>query len=133
MSKEKEVEGQVNHFSVGNVTPIFRMFDVEKAREFYLEHLGFTMVFEHRFGDVCPLYMGLQRDGCSLHLSEHHGDANPGSSIRVEVSNIDSFHAAVTSHPYRYAKPEIEDQPWGSREVSVNDPFGNRIVFFQTP
>ena len=31
--------------------PILRMFDVAKAREFYVEYLGFTVDFEHRFNE----------------------------------------------------------------------------------
>src|SRR3954468_24119707 len=30
--------------------PILRIFDVEKAREFYLDFLGFSMDWDHRFG-----------------------------------------------------------------------------------
>ena len=37
--------------------PILRIFDVGKAREFYLGFLGFTVDWEHRFDDRAPLYM----------------------------------------------------------------------------
>ena len=69
---------------IGPATPIFRMFDQAKAREFYVDYLGFAIVFEHRFEENFPLYMGLERDGLTLHLSEHHGDCCPGGAIRVE-------------------------------------------------
>jgi len=36
--------------------PILRIFSVEKAREFYLDFLGFTWDWEHRFDDSAPLY-----------------------------------------------------------------------------
>ena len=36
--------------------PILRIFSVEKAREFYLDFLGFTWDWEHRFDDNAPLY-----------------------------------------------------------------------------
>lgn len=29
--------------------PIFRIFDVAKAREFYVDYLGMTVDWEHRF------------------------------------------------------------------------------------
>ena len=38
------------------VTPILRIFSVEKAREFYVDFLGFTWDREHRFDDNAPLY-----------------------------------------------------------------------------
>ena len=31
------------------ITPIFRSFDEAKAREFYIDFLGFEVTFEHRF------------------------------------------------------------------------------------
>ncbi len=111
-------------------TPVFRMFDIAKAREFYVDWLGFRVTFEHRFGDDFPLYMGLERDGLELHLSEHHGDATPGSAVRIEVSDVAALHAELNARPYRFAKPGIEAQPWGTQELSVTDPFGNRLVFF---
>ena len=36
--------------------PILRIFSVEKAREFYVDFLGFTWDREHRFDDNAPLY-----------------------------------------------------------------------------
>ena len=30
-----------------------------------------------------------------------------------------------------YAKPGVEETPWGSREMSIKDPFGNRVVFVE--
>jgi uncharacterized glyoxalase superfamily protein PhnB len=109
--------------------PILRMFDVTKAREFYLDYLGFAVGFEHRFAPDLPLYMEVRRDGCVLHLSEHHGDASPGSALRIEVDDIDGLHAELTAKNYRFARPAIEAMPWGTREVSVRDPFGNRLTF----
>ena len=54
---------------LGAPVPILRMFDVEKARAFYIGWLGFTVDFEHRFEPTFPLYMGISRGGCRLHLS----------------------------------------------------------------
>lgn len=39
--------------------PILRMFDETKAREFYLDFLGFSVEFEHRFEADLPLYLGM--------------------------------------------------------------------------
>ena len=36
---------------MGPATPIFRMFEEARAREFYVDFLGFEVEFEHRFGD----------------------------------------------------------------------------------
>ncbi|MEO1561825.1 MAG: glyoxalase superfamily protein [Pseudomonadota bacterium] len=107
--------------------PVFRMFDEAKAREFYIEYLGFKVDFEHRFGEDMPLYLGLNWHGFELHLSEHHGDASPGGSVRVSVDDLTAFHAALPD--YKYARPGILEQSWGMREVHITDPFHNRIIF----
>lgn len=115
---------------LGPVIPILRIFDEEKAREFYLGFLGFTVDFEHRFEPGLPLYMQVSRQGAPLHLSEHHGDATPGAAVRIGCHDLDSLYREFTNKDYKFARPEIVDQPWGLRELSVADPFGNRIVFY---
>ena len=113
----------------GRTTPIFRIFDEMKAREFYVDFLGFKVDWEHRFEPGTPLYMQVSRGECILHLSEHYGDGIPGAAIRIETSDIDGLHRELTAKRYKYARPGIERMPWGSREMSVHDPFGNRLTF----
>jgi uncharacterized glyoxalase superfamily protein PhnB len=109
--------------------PVLRMFDVAKAREFYLDYLGFTVEFEHRFNENAPLFMGVSRDGLTLFLSEHHGDGTPGSHVVVQVEGIDELHRELAAKHYRYMNPSIQTQEWGTREVMVVDPFNNRLIF----
>ena len=108
--------------------PIIRIFSQGKAKEFYLEFLGFTLEWEHRFEANFPLYAQVRRSNLTLHLSEHHGDATPGSTIFVPIEDIDSLHQELTGKNYTYAKPAIQDLPWG-RLMELADPFGNRIRF----
>jgi uncharacterized glyoxalase superfamily protein PhnB len=49
--------------------------------------------------------------------------------MRIETSDIDALHAALIGKQFKYARPGIEEMPWGAREVSVKDPFGNRLTF----
>ncbi len=112
-------------------TPILRMFDEDKAREFYLGFLGFAVNWEHRFEDNLPLYMEITRGECALHLSEHHGDSTPGSAVRIEVDDIETFHSGLSVKDYNYARPGIDETPYATREVQVIDPFGNKLIFFE--
>lgn len=114
---------------MGKVTPILRIFDEGKAREFYIDFLGFNVDWEHRFEDDLPLYMQVSKGECILHLSEHHGDACPGAAMRIEVENIDSYQKELLEKRYKNSRPGVQDQPWGSRDMSISDPFGNRLVF----
>ena len=116
--------------------PILRSFDEAKAAEFYQGFLGFVQDWTHRFEPSLPLYqqISLQRaDGarCVLHLSEHHGDASPGAAIRIEWPELASLQQQLIAKQYGFARPGLELQPWGMREMRITDPFGNRLVFFE--
>ncbi|HRN89134.1 glyoxalase superfamily protein [Hyphomicrobium sp.] len=109
--------------------PILRSFDEAKAREFYVGFLGFAVDWTHRFEPDLPLYMQVSRDGIAFHISEHHGDATPGSHVRVEVTGLAAFHAELIAKAYRNNRPGLERPPWGGVEMTVTDPAGNRITF----
>ena len=111
--------------------PILRIFSIEKAREFYVEFLGFEIAWDHRFADDLPLYCEIRQGGLTLHLSEHHGDATPGSTVIVWMDGIDAYHARLAAKRYRYARPGVERMPWGARMMEVADPFGNRLRFME--
>lgn len=112
--------------------PIFRTFAEDKAKEFYLGFLGFTLDWEHRFHPGAPLYCQVSRAGLILHLSEHHGDATPGSTTFVAMRGIRAFNAEVLARRYANNRPGVEEMPWGL-VMEVIDPFGNRIRFCERP
>ena len=114
---------------LNNTTPILRMFDEKKAKEFYVEFLGFKIDWEHRFEEGLPLYMQVSRDACVLHLSEHHGDCCPGAAMRIETTALDQYQNELIEKRYKNSRPQIQDMPWGSRDMAIADPFGNRLVF----
>ena len=109
--------------------PIFRIFSEEKAREFYLGFLGFRLDWEHRFEPDLPIYMQVSRGAVVLHLSEHHGDATPGSTAYVRMRGVRDYHAEISTKGYRYLRPDVESRDWTEAEMTVIDPFGNRIRF----
>jgi hypothetical protein len=108
--------------------PILRIFSEDKAKEFYLDFLGFKLEWEHRFGDNFPLYARIKRSELIIDLSGHYGDAAPGGTLFVPVENIVDLCLELQVKQYRYAKPAVEDVPWG-RMMEVWDPFGNRLRF----
>lgn len=110
-------------------TPILRSYDEGKAREFYLDWLGFRVDFEHRFEPSMPLYMQISRGDCLLHLSEHHGDGSPGVVVRIRVDELEAFHAELQTRPYKNYRPSIHERDW-AHEMVVQDGAGNRLVFY---
>jgi uncharacterized glyoxalase superfamily protein PhnB len=128
-ARDSQSPAAKNVLQFESAIPILRIFSVEKAKEFYVDFLGFTIDWEHRFSDNSPLYAEISRSGLKLHLSEHHGDASPGSTVSVPMRGIAEYHRELIAKDYRYNKPALEDADWGDRVMQVTDPFGNRLRF----
>ena len=73
--------------------------------------------------------MQVSLGNCVLHLSEHHGDACPGSTVFLRVRNLKAYHAQLAAKNYPYLRPGMETNPWGSIGCDATDPFGNRLRF----
>ena len=108
--------------------PVFRSFDATKARGFYVDWLGFEWMGERRFHAGAPLYAFLRLGAFHLHLSEHHGDATPGSTAIVYIAGLAEWHQSLAPNPNM--NPALEALPWGI-EMVVTDPFGNRLRFLE--
>ena len=99
------------------MVPIFYVKDGMETAKWYAR-LGFEIEGEHRFAPTLPLYLFLRRGDVRLHLSEHKGDARPGTLVYFYVLEVDSIAREFSA--------EIIDQPW-AREVKLTDPDGNRL------
>jgi catechol 2,3-dioxygenase-like lactoylglutathione lyase family enzyme len=108
--------------------PILRTFPGPEARRFYVDFLGFTVDWEHRFEEGMPLYQQVSREGCVLHLSEHHGDGTPGSAVRIEISDVVRLQRMLVESPVYPLRIGLDSEPWGA-DLAIPDPFGNRIIF----
>jgi catechol 2,3-dioxygenase-like lactoylglutathione lyase family enzyme len=109
--------------------PVFRIFSLDKAKEFYVDFLGFKVDWEHRFEPDLPVYMQVSRNGLVFHLSEHHGDGTPGSVVYVYMTGVAELHRELNDKKYRHMRPGLQQQEWGMTELGVVDPFNNRIIF----
>ncbi|MRX51409.1 VOC family protein [Paracoccus sp. S-4012] len=116
---------------ITETAPVLRIFDEALARGFYLDFLGFTVTFEHRFHPGAPLYLGITLGGAVLHLSGHYGDASPGATVLLRCAGLGNFQQALLARDHPHCRPGIEQQPWG-REMTVTDPFGNRLRFLES-
>jgi len=112
--------------------PVMLSLDEAKCREFYCDFLGFEIEFEHRFAPHMPVYLGLRRGPVELHLSPHRGDATTGSAVFVWMTGVDDYRSQLAASGTRFPVPQAVDQPWG-RELTVTDPFGNRLRFCERP
>jgi catechol 2,3-dioxygenase-like lactoylglutathione lyase family enzyme len=99
------------------VIPVLRVADAAAAVAWY-ERLGFTEQWVHRFEPGCPAFVSIARDRARLFLSEHRGDARPGTLIHLYVSDVDAVVA-------EFGRPDGEP-PYGC-ELELRDLDGNRL------
>ncbi|WP_160137627.1 glyoxalase superfamily protein [Chryseobacterium sp. c4a] len=111
------------------IIPILRIFDYQKTLEFYIDWLGFEIAWEHRFEDDMPVYIEVKKDNIILHLSEHYGDASPGSSIFIWGEGVAEYHKELIDKKYKYNRPGLEKTFYDAVAFTVHDPFGNKIIF----
>ncbi len=114
---------------VEKVIPVLRIFDYNKAVEFYVDWLGFKIHFEHTFHEGAPKYLEVERDGITFHLSEHHGDGTPGTHVFIWCDGVKDYHAELINKKYKYNRPGLEETFYGALAFVVNDPFNNKISF----
>jgi len=105
-------------FQVLRVIPVFRIFSVEKAKEFYFDYLGCKLDFEHRFDERAPLFMQVSRDGLVLRLSEHYGDGSPGAAVTMHVRGVRALHAELMVKNYGYYRPGLQETFYGALQLT---------------
>jgi catechol 2,3-dioxygenase-like lactoylglutathione lyase family enzyme len=106
--------------------PLFPAPRVSEAVAFYRDRLGFEPVFE------LAEYAGVARQGIEIHFWQC-GDRRiaENTSCRIEVENIDALYAECIAADVIHPNGRLEEKPWGFREFSAVDEFGNLLVFVQ--
>jgi catechol 2,3-dioxygenase-like lactoylglutathione lyase family enzyme len=117
--------------------PILVVRDMREAIDFYTRALDFELGFS--WPEAAPLYAGLVRGEDELHLNLTPGEGRYGhSSVIVLCEDVDAAFAGFVARgfkpPTRPGSPVHEgplEQTWGTREVYIDDPSGNTLVFQQ--
>lgn len=110
------------------VTPQFRITDARRSLAFYVDGLGFEVDWEHRFEPGLPVFMQLTRAGQSIFLTEHAGDCQVGGAAYFVIPDVEACYNDFKARGVIPTEPPT-DTPWGSREMVVTDPDGNRLRF----
>ncbi len=107
--------------------------DVDRAKAFYTEQVGFNADHDHDVSDSIR-FVQLTPPGsaCSIAIGRGVSDAEPGSvqGMQMVVSDIDAAHAELSERGV--AVSDVQDFPWGSF-VFFSDPDGNGWAVQQVP
>jgi predicted enzyme related to lactoylglutathione lyase len=107
--------------------------DVDRAKAFYTEQVGFVADHDHRVSDELR-FVQLTPPGsaCSIALGTGVVDMPPGSlkSLQMVVSDIDAARAELLERGVEVS--EVQNFPWGSF-VFFSDPDGNQWAVQQLP
>jgi len=111
-----------------SVIPQLRTTDAKRSLAFYVEGLGFSVDWEHQFEPGFPRFIQLTRSGQTIFLTEHEGDCQTGGAVYFIVPDVDASARQFQTG----GVTELEGPAptaWGTREMSLVDPDGNRLRF----
>src|ERR1700716_4090028 len=74
------------------VVPALRITEYARSKAFYVDGLGFTVEWEHRFEPHFPVFLSISRDGMEIFLSEHSGDCQVGGLVHFYVPDVDAYY-----------------------------------------
>jgi catechol 2,3-dioxygenase-like lactoylglutathione lyase family enzyme len=107
--------------------------DVDKAKEFYVEKLGFHLDGDWPMGDKRYIQLTPAGSGCSIAIGEGITTAKPGSvdSILLVVKDLHKVHDELVSKGVEVT--DVEKMPWGAFHIYFSDPDGNKWQIQQKP
>lgn len=107
--------------------------DVDRAKAFYTEQVGFAADHDHRVSDELR-FVQLTPPGshCSIALGTGVTDAAPGSvkGMQLVVSDVQAAHDELAARGVEVG--DVQHFPWGSF-VFFSDPDGNGWAVQQLP
>lgn len=111
--------------------PIMKCTDILAAETFYRDYLGFQVDWQWRHDPNAPNpgYTSVSRDGITLHLSSFGGDGVFGSAVYIYVDDVDALYTDFKDRGLTYFEQVPMDQPHGTRDMSVRDPWHNQLRF----
>lgn len=99
--------------------------DVDRAKSFYADQLGFTVDHDHQVSDELR-FVQLTPPGsaCSIAIGAGTTTGVPGSAqgVQLVVEDIEAARAELTGRGVEVS--DYDDQPWSSF-VYLTDPDGN--------
>ena len=107
--------------------PILPIDDPAEAKRFYVDALGFRLVFEAHYPDdsVDATILGVERGSIRIHLDSPMPGHGRDACVYLDLADADALYEEWRNKVTIDAPPE--DQPWGARTFTVMDPFNNAL------
>jgi len=103
--------------------------DVQQAKAFYVDKLGFVVKNEQPFGETQWVEVGPESGETRVVLTTWFPHLSPVDGFVIEVDDIDSVYAELQSRGLTLTP--LESAPWG-RYTTLHDPDGNGWVVQQS-
>ena len=107
--------------------------DVDRAKEFYVEKIGFHLDGDWEMGDKRYVQLTPVGSGCSIAIGKGITTAKPGSidSLLLVVKDIHKAHDELAEKGVKVTDVKKED--WGAYHIYFSDPDGNKWQIQQKP
>lgn len=105
-------------------TPILPADDLAIAKAFYVDWLGFEVIFEASKDGHSGL-LGIRRGTIELTLDSPMTGHGRNACAALHVDDIDSYYNDWSSKVGVLRAPR--DEEWGARTFDLIDPFGNTL------
>lgn len=107
--------------------PFLQVTDARSSAAFYCTALGFHQEWIYQVEPHLPAVASVRRDGIRLFLTEHP-ESVVGALVYFYIDDVDQLAQAVTVQGVALEWAP-EDTSWGTREMQLCDPDGNRLRF----
>ena len=116
---------------INRIVPIISINEVEKIKRFYLNTLGFKVVFDGKG------YLGLKAPGSkgpevSFMIPEAGQPCFNGAGLTYcfLVDDVNKEYKQLSEQGVTMLQP-LRDNPWGDRSFIIADPIGVALYFYQ--
>ena len=106
--------------------PVLPIEDLDIAKRFYVDQLGFTLAWEYRDESGRQGMLGVQRGGMKITLDCPMSGHGRNACVSLEVESADRDYEEWKGKEVAMTRPP-HDEEWGARTFGVADPFGNTI------
>jgi uncharacterized glyoxalase superfamily protein PhnB len=122
------------HAELSDVIPVLPARDVGEAVRFYVEQLGFELVFQDSDDD--PQYAGVRRGAVDLHVQfQFERDFKAGTAgqamLRLVVDDPDALFQEYKDNGVLQEGAQPCNTSWGTREFAFWDLNHNGLTFMR--